>query len=135
MTAMSRSKVLLSSITLTTAVALTGVGLVAHNGRAAAAAFPNDDQTILHVLNRTGFGPRPGDVQRVGAMGLQRYIETQLHAERIPDSSMSARLSGLATIRLSSREIAETYEMPQLAARRDRKAESATTHHQPSKAP
>ncbi|HYX27782.1 MAG TPA: hypothetical protein VE863_04390, partial [Pyrinomonadaceae bacterium] len=28
------------------------------------------DQRILHVLNRLGFGARPGDVNRVKAMGV-----------------------------------------------------------------
>ena len=40
-------------------------------------------QTIVHVLNRIAFGPRPGDVERVQALGLQRYIDEQLHPERI----------------------------------------------------
>ena len=32
------------------------------------------DQKILHVLNRLGFGARPGDVQKVKSIGLQKYI-------------------------------------------------------------
>ena len=54
---------------------------------ASAATFPNDDQAIVHVLNRIGFGPRPGDVEKVRAMGLQRYIDEQLHPERIADAA------------------------------------------------
>ena len=34
-----------------------------------------DERTIAHVLNRIGFGPRPGDIERVGRMGLEAYIE------------------------------------------------------------
>src|SRR5688572_31722907 len=34
-----------------------------------------DDQRILHVLNRLGFGARPGDVERVKAVGLDNYIK------------------------------------------------------------
>jgi len=33
------------------------------------------DQRILHALNRLGYGPRPGDVERVRRMGLAAYIE------------------------------------------------------------
>src|SRR5690242_19810389 len=44
--------------------------------------LPNDDQAITHVLNRIGFGPAPGDVRRVSQMGLERYIEQQLHPEK-----------------------------------------------------
>src|SRR5438132_8675387 len=102
-------------------------GGLSHTGIAAgrAAVFPNDDKTIVHVLNRVGFGPRDGDVARVREIGLQRYLEDQLHAERIADTAMSARLSGLTTLAMSSREIAETYEIPQLQARREKRQEAA----------
>ena len=43
------------------------------------ATFPTDDRAIVHVLGRTAFGPRPGDVERVRTMGIQRYIDEQLH--------------------------------------------------------
>src|SRR5204862_5166750 len=38
-----------------------------------------EDQAILHALNRLGFGPRPGDVERVREMGLETWIERQLN--------------------------------------------------------
>lgn len=41
---------------------------------------------ISHTLHRTSFGPRPGDYQRVHAMGVDAYLEEQLHPERIDDS-------------------------------------------------
>ena len=85
------------------------------------AGLPGDNAAIVHVLNRIGFGPRPGDVERVRQIGLQQYIDQQLHPERIPDSGMGARLQRLTTIRLSSREIAIQYAIPALEARRERK--------------
>jgi uncharacterized protein (DUF1800 family) len=88
---------------------------------AAGAKIPNDDTTIAHVLNRIGFGPRPGDVERVRAFGLERYIDQQLHPERIPDTPVTARLSGLTTLAMSSREIADQIARPALEARRDKK--------------
>ena len=39
------------------------------------ATFPTDDRAIVHVLGRTAFGPRPGDVERVRNMGIQRYLD------------------------------------------------------------
>src|SRR5450759_4340192 len=104
------------------ALVLAGTGWLGRSpAGAAAAALPNDDKTILHVLNRIAFGPRPGDVERVKALGLQRYIDEQLRPERIADTSMPARLSALATLGLSNREIAQTYELPQLQARQEKK--------------
>src|SRR2546427_5476612 len=108
---------------LTTAVA-TGLALlatsVAERTSPTAATFPNDDKTIVHVLNRVGFGPRPGEVEKVRAMGLQTYIEQQLHPERVPDAAMNARLASFSTVGLSSREISEQFEQPLLEARRQR---------------
>jgi uncharacterized protein (DUF1800 family) len=45
------------------------------------------DQQIIQALNRLTFGPRPGDVQNVRAMGLDKWIDLQLHPERINNSS------------------------------------------------
>jgi len=88
---------------------------------AASSRIPQDDAAITHVLNRIGFGPRPGDVEKVRAIGLERYIDQQLHPERIPDAAMNARLSPLGTIGMSSREIAGKFEEPMLEMRREQK--------------
>lgn len=66
-----------------------------------------DNQRIAHILNRIGFGPRPGDIERVKKVGLDKYIEQQLHPERIDDSATEARLGGLDSLKLN---IAETYD-------------------------
>ncbi len=89
-----------------------------------AGSFPTDDRAIVHVLSRTGFGQRAGDVEKVRALGIQRYFDEQLRPERIADASMASRLTGLTTIGLSSRQIAEQYEAPQLEARRQRKQDA-----------
>jgi uncharacterized protein (DUF1800 family) len=91
----------------------------------AAPGPPADEATIAHVLNRIGFGPRPGDVERVRTAGLDRYIEQQLRPERVPDAAIDGRLAPLATLRMSSRQIAEQIEQPQVEARREQKAGNA----------
>ncbi len=48
------------------------------------------DQQVSHVLSRLTFGARPGDVQRVREMGVDRWIDLQLHPERIDDSATDA---------------------------------------------
>jgi uncharacterized protein (DUF1800 family) len=99
---------------------------------ASAATLPTDEQTIVHVLSRAGFGARPGDVERVRSVGIQRYLDEQLHPERIDDARMIARLDGLTTIGLSSRQIADQYEMPQLEARRQKKQDAKGNDAAPS---
>jgi uncharacterized protein (DUF1800 family) len=67
---------------------------------------PGDEQKrALHALDRLAFGPRPGDVQAVTAIGVDKWIEQQLHPERIPDSAIAARLAGYRTLQMSTREM------------------------------
>ena len=46
------------------------------------------DQQVIHALSRLTFGPRPGDAQKVRAVGLDKWVEQQLHPERIDNSSL-----------------------------------------------
>src|SRR5437870_4126142 len=71
-----------------------------------------EDQRILHVLNRLGFGARPGDVQRVRAMGVDNYISQQLYPEKIDDSATEAKLKNLESLRMSTAELYEKYPQP-----------------------
>src|ERR1700691_3947768 len=68
-----------------------------------------DRKRALHALNRLTFGPRPGDVQRVMAMGVDKWIDLQLHPETIDDSALDARLEPFRTTRMSTKEIAEDF--------------------------
>lgn len=43
------------------------------------------DQQAVHALSRLTFGARPGDLEAVHAMGVDRWIDRQLHPERIND--------------------------------------------------
>ncbi len=99
------------------------------------AAPPADTAAIVHVLNRIGFGARPGDVERVRELGVDRYIEQQLHPERIPDADMRARLAGLTTLSLSASELLANYQQPLLQARRQRQQAAARGNADPTMRP
>ncbi len=73
------------------------------------------DALIVHALNRLGYGPRPGDVEKVRAIGLDEWIDGQLHPNRIPDPAMAAHLASLRTIRLSTGDLLAHYEVPREA--------------------
>jgi uncharacterized protein (DUF1800 family) len=94
-----------------------------------------DDKTIVHVLNRIGFGPAPGDVERVRQMGLEAYVEQQLHPERIADAAMAARLSGFQTLTLTTSEIAREYYLPALMQRREAQRAAAAAPGDPEMRP
>ena len=86
-----------------------------------------DDSTIVHVLNRVGFGPRPGDVAHVREVGLAAWIDQQLQPERIRDTAVEARLRSYETLDLSSREIAQQYFLPAREARKRAKEGALAT--------
>ncbi len=62
---------------------------------AGAADVPRDRSAVEHALNRLTFGPRPGLVEGVERLGLQRWIDQQLNPSSIDDSAMAARLTPL----------------------------------------
>jgi uncharacterized protein (DUF1800 family) len=74
----------------------------------------NDEQRILHVLNRLGFGARPGDVARVKAMGLNNYIKQQLEPQKISDAVADAKLKDLSTLNMTTAELYEKFPQPGL---------------------
>ena len=81
---------------------------------------PNpDDKTIVHVLNRLGFGPAPGDIERVRRMGLASYIDAQLQPEAIKDEQLAPRLARFETLTMSSSRMAEEIFLPAAMQRRE----------------
>lgn len=75
-------------------------------------------QDAAHTLNRLAFGPRPGDVERVRKMGADRWIEQQLHPERIDDKAVEERLKGYETLSMSSADLLAKYYRPIVEARK-----------------
>jgi len=79
-----------------------------------AAAQMDQRKRAVHALNRLTFGPRPGDVQRVMAIGVDQWIDQQLHPEKIDDSALDARLVPFRTLRMPTREIVENFPSEQM---------------------
>ena len=67
-------------------------------------------EQVLHVLNRLAYGPRPGDVERVRAMGVDRWVAAQLEPERIADTATDALVARYATLHAAPGEHARLYE-------------------------
>src|ERR1051326_3359825 len=72
----------------------------------------SDKVRAVHALNRLTFGPKPGDVDKVITMGVDQWIELQLHPEKIEDSALEARLSPLRVLRMNTKEMVENFPPP-----------------------
>ncbi len=71
-----------------------------------------EDQKIWHVLNRLGYGARPGDVEKVKAMGLQKYIDQQLDPAGINDTVAENKVKNLEVFGMSTAEVFAKYPNP-----------------------
>lgn len=71
-----------------------------------------EDQKAIHLLNRLGFGARPGDVEKVKAIGLQKYIELQLNAPAIDDSVAESKVKNLEIFNMTTADVFAKYPNP-----------------------
>src|SRR5262249_55543724 len=74
------------------------------------------EEAITHALNRLGYGPRPGDLERIKKMGLAKWIDEQLSPASIDDRRLEARLEHYPTLRMSSTALIAGYPRAKQAA-------------------
>ena len=97
---------MVSAALLATGVLFTG------NGSGRFDTKLSKDQQILHALNRLTFGARPGDIEEVRRLGVDKWIDLQLHPDRISENAvLEARLKPLETLRLDPSEILKEYAL------------------------
>jgi len=85
----------------------------------AATAPDTPEHRALHLLNRIAYGPRPGDVERVAAMGVDKYIDQQLSPRSIEESpKLLQRLGELKTLRMTPPQLFDRYEPHPVFGRR-----------------
>jgi uncharacterized protein (DUF1800 family) len=94
---------------LTLSLACAAPQLLAKKKDKVAVSGLDEQKRAVRTLNRLTFGPRPGDVQQVMAMGVDRWIDLQLHPEKISDEALESRLAPFRTLRMSSHEMVEEF--------------------------
>jgi uncharacterized protein (DUF1800 family) len=76
--------------------------------------LPKDEQ-ILHALDRLTFGPRPGDIERVKRIGLKKWLDQQLHPDRLAENPvLEAQLQALESLRMTPMEAVQHYPSQQM---------------------
>jgi uncharacterized protein (DUF1800 family) len=88
---------------------LAALSIPCLSGTTRAQEAPSDREEIIHVLNRITFGPRPGDVAAVQKMGLNNYIQQQLHPEAIDDSTVEREVAGFDLLQMSAGDLTDLF--------------------------
>src|SRR5437868_6899195 len=68
-----------------------------------------DHERALHVLDRFTFGARPGEAERVLAVGLDKWFEEQLQPASIPNSTLDAKLNQFRTLKMPPKELVQAF--------------------------
>ena len=70
------------------------------------------DQQLLHGLNRLGYVPRPGDVERVRRIGLAAYVDEQLSPSSLADPAVEQALPAYPVLARSAADLVREYPQP-----------------------
>jgi len=68
------------------------------------------DERILQALNRFTFGPKPGELEAVREMGLEKWFDQQLHPDSMDESDLNARLAQFPAMQWSTQDL--LYRLP-----------------------
>ena len=89
------------------------------------------DEQIQQVLNRLTFGPRPGDAEKVRAMGVEKWIDLQLNPDRIPDPAGDDALRSYSVFSMPTDQMVRQFEELQRLQRQAKREASDTTMSKP----
>jgi uncharacterized protein (DUF1800 family) len=113
-----RRKALWGLSILLAVAAYPGMAVYATKTAAENASFSkplSKDDRIQQALNRLTFGPRPGDAAPVKAMGLKKWIDQQLHPDRVAENPvLLEKLKTFDTLTMPSGELVRNYPAPQI---------------------
>ncbi len=82
------------------------------------------DEQVQQVLSRLTFGARPGDAERLRAMGADKWIDLQLHPERIDDVKTEQLMSRYSVFSTPTSDIVRDFQMVQRLQREAKRAET-----------
>src|SRR5438552_14400494 len=85
------------------------------------------DQQIMQALNRLTFGAKPGDAQKVRAIGLDSWIDQQLHPEKISDDAMNSFISRYTALNQDQNDLLRQYAQQQQERRQVKRDRADTT--------
>jgi uncharacterized protein (DUF1800 family) len=85
------------------------------------------DQQIIQALNRLTFGAKPGDILKVRAIGLDKWIDQQLQPEKINDDPMNSFVRSYSALDENQNDLLKQYAQQQQARRVVKREKADTT--------
>jgi uncharacterized protein (DUF1800 family) len=70
------------------------------------------------LLSRATYGARPGELEHVVRLGVDRWLDTQLHPERIDDRMLESKLEHFTLLDGSTSDLMAAYPRPSAEERR-----------------
>ena len=80
-----------------------------HSKKTSAVQPLTEEERAAQALNRLTFGPRPGDLQRIQAIGVKKWVEMQLNPEQVDDSLLEARLQSFPAIHMGQQDLLRAF--------------------------
>jgi uncharacterized protein (DUF1800 family) len=99
------------------AAAVSAVGAQSKNAGSQSRELLPEEQ-IQQVLSRLTFGARPGDVEKVRAMGIDQWIDAQLRPEKIDDPFARKVAGSYSIYRMPTPDIVRDYNALQQLQRK-----------------
>jgi uncharacterized protein (DUF1800 family) len=97
------------SLVTAAAIVLVGTAWSVRSVSGSVARELSAREQAAHVLNRLAFGARPGEIDRVVAMGVDRWIDQQLRPDRVPDRDLEQVMAAYPALRMSSGDLLQEY--------------------------
>ena len=73
------------------------------------------EQRLTHAVERLSFGARPGDLDRVRQLGVDRWIDDQLHPERFAENPiLDEKLKPLVSLTMDSATLVKNFPPQQV---------------------
>jgi uncharacterized protein (DUF1800 family) len=85
------------------------------------------DQQIIQALNRLTFGAKPGDILKVRAIGLDKWIDQQLQPDKINDDAMSTFVRNYSALDENQNDLLKQYAEQQQQRRVVKRERADTT--------
>jgi len=82
------------------------------------------DEQVQQALNRLTFGARPGDADKIRSMGVEKWIDLQLHPDRIDDTKTDQLMARYSIFNMKTSDVVRDYNVVQRLQRQVKRTDA-----------